>query len=403
KRWPQEVVNQGKLSNKDAAYVVDHIPLPLPNPWKRNIRPGDMQFFKDGTGIMPALDGDVWLAHGIDKSLKQVRWTRFTSGLHEPMTAAIRDGELYVFDRNGIWRLVDSDGNGEADVHELFSNAFAQTADMREFPSTLRLAPGGDFIIAKGGQQASTLGKHNGSVLRVSADGRSSEVLGYGFRQPSIGVNLRTGLITSSDQEGQYIPSTPLHIVRDHQFYGYLADGLQEREKYPAPIAKPLTWLPHAVNASAMSQVWLFDAKMGPLNDSMVHIAFNRPELFRVMFNDRGSVPQAAVVSVTSDFKYPPLNGSLNPVDGWLYIAGFQILGWGNALDTLAGLGRVRYTGKPVTLPRQVIPMDKGVLLQFEEKLDPKTATDPNSYSLASWHYVRTYKYGSPQYRANGE
>src|SRR6185295_2088188 len=177
------------------------------------------------------------------------RWRRFASGLHEPMTVAIRDEQIYAFDKNGIWHLRDTNGDGEADVHELFSNAFAQTADMREFPATIRLAPNGEFIIAKGGQQATTLGKHNGSVLRVSADGRRATVLGYGFRQPNIGVNVRTGLVTSSDQEGQYIPTTPLHIVRDGQFYGYLAEGLQEREKYPAPIAEPLTWMPHAVNA----------------------------------------------------------------------------------------------------------------------------------------------------------
>ena len=87
-------------------------------------------------------------------------------------------------------------------------------------------------------------------------------MLGYGFRQPNIGVNIRTGLVTASDQQGNYIPSTPLHIVRDGQFYGFLSDK-QPREVYPAPIADPLTWIPHAANASAMSQVWLFDARHG--------------------------------------------------------------------------------------------------------------------------------------------
>jgi hypothetical protein len=96
---------------------------------------------------------------------------------------------------------------------------------------------------------------------------------------------VRTGLVTASDQQGHYIPSTPLHIVRDRQFYGFLSDKLP-REVYPAPIAEPLTWIPHAVNASAMSQVWLFDAKMGPLR-WLVHVGFNNPEPFRVMLNHR--------------------------------------------------------------------------------------------------------------------
>jgi len=403
RRWPQTVATKAKLSSKKAAYVVDDIPLPLDNPWRRNIRPSDIQFLSDGTGVTVTIDGDVWLIHGLRGSLETVRWKRFASGLHEPMTLAIRDEQIFVFDRNGIWRVRDTNGDGEADVHELFSNAFAQTADMREFPSTIRLAPEGEFIIAKGGQQASTLGKHNGSVLRISADGRRSTVLGYGFRQPSIGVNLRTGLVTSSDQEGQYIPSTPLHIARDGQFYGYLSEGLQERENYPAPIAEPMTWIPHSVNASAMSQVWLFDAKMGALNDQLVHIGFNRPQVFKVLLNNRELQAQASVMNITSDFQHPLLNGSVNSEDGQLYIAGFQINGWGTTVDTLAGISRVRYTGDPNTLPIEVVPMKQGVLLRFDARLDPNRALDPESYSLSSWSYRRTYRYGSGQYKANGE
>ena len=121
-----------------------------------------------------------------------------------------------------------------------------------------------------------------------------------------------------------------------------------------------------------MSQVWLFGARMGPLNDALVHIGFNKPELFRVLLNERSARPQAAVVSVTRAFDFPPLNGSVNPADGQLYLAGFQILGWGTTATRLAGLGRVRYTGAASTLPREVVPMDKGVLLRFDVPLDPR-------------------------------
>ena len=399
RRWHTEVITEASKSAEPVPYVVETIGVPINNPWGRRVRPGDIQFLPDGTGVLVTIDGDVWLAAGLEQS--RVRWRRFASGLHEPFTAAIRDNQIFVFDRNGIWRLVDSDGNGEADVHELFSNAFAQTADMREFASTIRLGPQGEFVIAKGGQQSVTLGKHNGSVLRISRDGRESEVLGYGFRQPSIAVNPRTGMVTSSDQEGQYIPSTPLHVVRDGQFYGFLAPFLP-REKYPAPIAEPLTWIPHTNLASAMSQVWLFGARMGPLSDSLVQIAFNRPELHLVLFNGRASRPQAAVTSVTKSFAFPPLNGSVNPRDGQLYLAGFQVLGWGNVNNTEAGLARVRFTGEPVTTPREVAAMDKGLLLRFDVPLEPRLATDPSSYSLASWHYRRTYQYGSPQLKEDG-
>jgi glucose/arabinose dehydrogenase/mono/diheme cytochrome c family protein len=400
-RWPQEVTTTITRASDRAAYVVDDVALPSENPWGRKVRPGDIQFLKDGTGVVITLDGDVWLVRGLDGTSTTARWRRFTSGLHEPLTVAIRDEEIYAFDRNGIWRLRDTNGDGEADVHELFSNAFAQTADMREFPSTIRLAPNGELVIAKGGQEATTIGKHNGSVLRISRDGRAATVLGYGFRQPNISVNPRTGLVISSDQQGHYIPTTPLHVVRDRQFYGFLSDKLP-REVYPAPIAEPLTWIPHAANASAMSQVWLYGARMGPLNDALVHIGFNNPELFRVMLNERGSRLQAAVVSVTRAFDFPPLNGAVNPIDGQLYLAGFQILGWGTTATRLAGLGRVRYTGAAFTGPREIVPMDKGLLIKFDVPLDPKSASNADNFSLTSWHYKRTFNYGSAQFKEDG-
>jgi glucose/arabinose dehydrogenase/mono/diheme cytochrome c family protein len=400
-RWPQHVSTRITPSTAQDAYVVDDVALPVENLWRRNVRPGDIQFLKDGTGAVVTVDGDVWLVRGLGDAAGVARWTRFASGLHEPMTLAIRDEQIYVFDRNGIWRLRDTNGDGEADRHELFSNAFAQTADTREFPSTIRLAPRGEFVIAKGGQESATIGKHNGSVLRISADGRNATVLGYGFRQPNISVHPHTGLVLASDQQGEYIPTTPLHIVRDRQFYGFLSNKLP-REVYPAPIAEPLTWMPHAANASATSQIWLFGARMGPLTNGLVHIGFNNPELFRVMFNERGARPQAALVSVTRAFDYPTLNGSVNPADGQLYLTGFQIFGWGTTATRLTGLGRVRYTGAVSTLPREVAAMDTGVLLRFDVALDPEKAGNADNYSLTSWHYKRTYQYGSPQFKADG-
>jgi glucose/arabinose dehydrogenase/mono/diheme cytochrome c family protein len=401
-RWQSSVYTQIALSSAKDAYVIDHVGLPVDNPWKRAVRTGDIQFLKDGTAVVVTLDGDVWLARGLKEGSTKATWRRFASGLHEPMTCAIRDDQIYVFDRNGIWHLRDTNGDGEADVHELFSNAFAQTADMREFPSTIRLAPKGEFVIGKGGQEATTIGKHNGSILRVSADGQTATLLGHGLRQPNLSVNPRTGLVIASDQQGQYIPTTPLHIIKDDQFYGFLSDKLP-KEKYPAPIAEPLTWIPHAVNASALSQVWLFDAKMGPLNGEMVQICFNQPDLLRVLWNHRGSRPQASVVSITSGFATPPLNGSVNPADGQLYIAGFQIIGWGNTLNTLTGIERVRHTYAPSLTPRELIPTDRGILLRFDVVLDPAKATNPDNYSFATWHYKRAPSYGSAQYKADGK
>ncbi|HSH16104.1 MAG TPA: hypothetical protein VLD18_08740, partial [Verrucomicrobiae bacterium] len=372
-RWTQSDTTSGTLARTDDAFAIDDIPIPSSNPWRRNVRLADLAFTSGGRAAAVTYDGDVWRIEGLEGDLARVRWRRFASGFHEPLGICQRGDELFVNDRNGIWRLRDTDGNGEADRHELFSNAFTQTAETREFATGFRLAPDGSFIISKGGQQTSTVGRDNGTVLRVAADGRSSTVLGWGLRMPFIGVHPRTGLVTASDQQGHYVPATPLHIIQDQHFHGFIPLVLP-KERYPAPIADPLTWIPHPVNASGASQVWLVDGKMGPLNDALIHLGYFRPEIFLVRWNHRGTRPQAAVISLTRSLNFSPLNGAVNPADGQLYVTGMQI--WGTIAPQISGLARVRYTGAPCPLPREVAAMDKGLLLRFEEPLEPIAATN---------------------------
>lgn len=399
-RWPEVIEAKGSLSSSDAAFVTDNIPLPLENPWKRDVRLADIGFLNDkGKAALVTFDGDVWVVEGLQGDLTNIRWKRYTSGLHEPMSLVVKEGIIYVFDRNGIWKLLDTDGNGEADTHELFCNLIAQTAETREFPNSMELAPDGSFVISKGGQQGVTLGKHNGSVLRISPDGKTITMLGHGFRQPFIGVHPTTGLVTASDQQGEYVPSTPLHIVRDNQFYGHLAT-IQPKEQYPEPIADPLAWIPHPVNPSAISQVWLVGAKMGPLTDECIHIGYNRPEIFRVLINERFKKPQASVLPLSRDLNFSPLNGTVNPADGQLYLTGFQ--SWGTTAKDISGLVRYRFTNKPRVLLKELTPMDKGVLLHFNEPLDDKTATDSANYTIERWNYKRTAAYGSPHLKLDG-
>ena len=398
--WPQTITTKATLSQKPDAYVIDDIPLPFENPWKRNVRLADIAFLNDqGDAAGVTFDGDVWLISGLKGDLEKVTWKRFASGLHEPMSIVARKGELFVFDRNGIWKLVDTNNDRECDRYEMFCNLFAQTAETREFPNSMKLGPKGELYISKGGQEGTTRGKHNGTVIKVAADGKKIEVMGYGLRQPFIGVHPQTGLVTASDQQGNYVPSTPLHIISDHHFYGHLPT-IAPKEQYPETITEPLTWLPHPVNPSGVTQTWLVGAKMGPVNDELIHIGYNRPELFRVLMNSRFARPQAAVVSFSRDFDFPTLNATVNPADGQLYVTGFQV--WGTVVKKISGLARVRYTDKPRVLLKEVTPTDKGLLLRFDAKLDAKLATDPSSYSAERWNYKRTFDYGSPHLKLDG-
>jgi hypothetical protein len=105
--WKGSVLTQGKLSADSEDFVIDQVTLPLPNPWKRNVRVADIAFFPDGTAAVVTFSGDIWIVEGIMEDLKKIKWRRFASGLHEPMSIEIRKGEIYVFDRGGIVKPVD--------------------------------------------------------------------------------------------------------------------------------------------------------------------------------------------------------------------------------------------------------------------------------------------------------
>lgn len=402
-----DITTTATLGTAKSGYAIDDIPLPFENPRKRNVRLADIAFLNDqGDAAGVTFDGDVWLISGLKGDLEKVTWRRFASGLHEPMSIVVRKAEsekqkveILVFDRNGIWKLMDTDGDKACDRYEMFCNLFAQTAETREFPNSMKLGPDGSLYISKGGQEGTTFGKHNGTVIKVAPDGKKIDVIGYGLRQPFIGVHPQTGLVTASDQQGNYVPSTPLHIISDHHFYGHLPT-IAPKEQYPETITEPLTWLPHPVNPSGVTQTWLVGAKMGPVNDELIHIGYNRPELFRVLMNTRFARPQAAVVSFNRNFDFPTLNATVNPADGQLYVTGFQV--WGTVVKKISGLARVRYTDKPRVLLKEVTPTDMGLLLRFNAKLDAKLATDPTSYSAERWNYKRTFDYGSPHLKLDG-
>ncbi|MEM8953033.1 MAG: DUF6797 domain-containing protein [Verrucomicrobiota bacterium] len=398
RRW-DDAVETSVLDGIGAGYVIDEIPLPVSNPWKRNVRLSGMDFFSDGRLAVCTFDGDIWVVDGLSLGSDVAVWRRYASGLHEPMALQVVEDEVFVFDRAGIWRLNDENGDGETDFYEMWSNVVPQTAETREFAMGLLEKPGGGFYVAKGGQEVSTKGIANGTISEVSADGKSYEIFASGLRQPFAGIDPITGMITSSDQQGHWVPSTPIHVIERGRHYGYVPKVL-EQVRYEG-LQEPAVWIPHIVNQSGAKQVWLRDAEMGPLSDALIHIGYNRPELFRVFFDEAGSERQGAVASVVSGFPCALLDGAVNPVDGQLYVCGFRI--WGTALDQISGLFRVRYTGEIDTSPEDVCSEERGILLRFGYELDEVVATNPMSYTVERWNYQRSKEYGSGHYRLDGE
>jgi cytochrome c2 len=412
KRWEGEVLTKGRIAPDTAIFVTDQLTLPIPNPWKRNVRVVDMDFFDAKKAALVTFEGDVWILDGISEDLRRLSWKRFASGLYEPQSLSVVDGEIYVFGKEGILRLHDLNGDGEADYYENFSNIIAQSIETREWASDMVVHPEGGFYISKFGaldmgpetsSPKSIMGfragsQHGGAVFRVSPDGRSMEMVASGFRGPYLGIDPKTGLLSGSDQQGHHMPSTPVMLIGKDDYYG--VEATAHREEIPE-ITPPLTWIPHAVDRSGVSQVWAHSSKMGPLNGKMVHLSYGRPGLFQVLIDSTGNAVQGAVSLIKAHYPAPTMKAVMNPEDEWMYITGFAL--WGHASDTLSALLRLRHTGKTNVMPEKLQARNGGVMVRFGTELEKEKAGDISSFTVKRWNYQRTGNYGSGHFRMDGE
>jgi mono/diheme cytochrome c family protein len=95
------------------------------------------------------------------------------------------------------------------------------------------------------------------------------------------------------------------------------------------------------------------------------------------------------------------MRGQVNPVDGQLYLTGFQV--WDSNASEISAFVRLRYTGRPVTFPIGFRAGREGVWLRFATPLDPASLAEPAGVVVTRWNYRRTEEYGSAHYKLDGE
>ena len=398
-RWPETVTTQWKTHSDQGSHIQEALPLPEKNPWNRKVRSSSLAFREDGTLYLTTFDGDVWTGTPDLTRDESVIWKRVATGLHEPMSICLRDGTPFVFTRNGIVQLLDRDGNGEFEEHHNFCNQFTQSAETREFAMDMVMANDGSFYIAKGGQQLTYQGIDNGKVLHVSKDGQSVEETAVGLRQPFLGYSEKWDLITASDQQGHWVPSTPVHWIRDGLHFGFRPSS--EVKALTKETTEPLAWIPHRIVQSGAGQIWLGDQGMGSLNNTMVYLDHYRPRLVTVFTDQLPSPKQAAVVPLPFTFDIPLLKAVQHPINHYLHLVGFKV--WGSNASKWAGLVRLRPSGKPASYPIEVKGLKDGLFLKFAQPLDPDSAQNPAHYSVQRWNYQRSANYGSGYYTRDGK
>ncbi|HEX2860729.1 MAG TPA: DUF6797 domain-containing protein [Lacunisphaera sp.] len=395
-RWPGSATVAPLLGKvRQNGWVLDQVPVPEVNPWKRRIRPADLAFVSDDVAAVVTYDGDVWQVSGLaDPALGNVTWRRFAAGLHEPLAiAAPRGGAVQVWTKNGLVRLHDTDANGEADWFENFNDHVIQSQSTRSFPLDMAVGPDGSTYVSQGGivdssgiRAGGTGTPHAGAIIRISPDGRASSVFAHAAREPFLTVHPRTGMVTGTDQQGHFIPASVSYLIREGDNFGFPTDT-------PEKLTPPLVWIPHAQDTSSASQVWTPATGFGAWSDRLLHLSYGRGRLFVITPDLAAPVPQGAAIPLGLETDLPLLHGRTPAGGGAVWFAGFQI--WGTRTKTMWALGRLRPDpDSPIVSPVAARSNAHGVILEFARPLDPASVT-PSHVGARAWDYRRSAEYGS--------
>lgn len=402
--YTKTVELKGTLGTGDGPYVVDTITAPEQNPYNSWIRFAGLDFFSDGRAALTTWSGDIWVVSGIDDKLDKLTWKRFASGLFQPLGLKIVNDQVYALGRDQITRFTDSNNDGEADFYECFNNDCQVSDSFHEFSFDLQQDKEGNFYYAKagpvrpGGRGWQTITDNNGCVLKVSKDGSKFEVYATGVRAPNGMGAGPNGEISVADNEGTWTPTCRLSIVKPHAFLGVV--DLAHKDKPPTEYDKPICWLPHGeVDNSSGGQVWVPNDKWGPFQGDMLHLSYGKCALFKVMYEDMGDgLLQGGVVQFPLGFETGICRARFNPKDNQLYVAGLK--GWQTTATKDGAFQRVRYTGKPVTMPTKLHVAADGVQITFTNPIDKSAAKDKENYAVEQWNYLWTSEYGSPEVSA---
>jgi hypothetical protein len=291
--------------------------------------------------------------------------------------------------------LHDLNQDGEADFYENFNSDCEIGRHVHEYATSLNTDPEGNFYYVKGinGNQS----RHAGTLIKVSPDGKAFEVFATGFRWPNGAGVSPDGIITAADQQGNWVPSSRIDIVRKGGFYGHMP--AHHREVEPTIYDGPLTWIPHSVDNSCGGQTWVEGKRWGGLDGHMVHLSYGKCKAFLVLQENIDGIDQGGVVELPGRFSSGAMRACFREADGQLYVSGLK--GWQTSAAKDGCFERLRYTGKPFCMPVGLNVHSNGVKVVFNQALDKELVTDVESWTVERWNYRWTRAYGSPEFKVS--
>ena len=398
-RFEQKVIRtRGVPGMEENGFAVDTLTVPNKelNPWNSWMRLGGFDFFPENPDRAAVCTwmGDVWLVDGVAGDLEELKWRRICSGLFQPLGLKIVDGKIYVTCRDQIARLHDLNGDEEIDYIENFNNDHQVTEHFHEFAMGLQSDEKGNFYYAKSARHAlKAVVPHHGTLLRVSPDGRNTDIVATGFRAAN-GVCVNPdGTWIVTDQEGHWNPKNRINYVKEGGFYGNMFGYHDVTDDSDSAMEQPLCWITNSFDRSPAELLWVpRDARWGSLNGVLLNLSYGYGNIYTVPHEIVDGQAQGGMCRLPIESLPTGIHrGRFHPENRQLY--GVGMFAWAGSQKEDGGFFRIRATGKPSWVPTKIEARPGKVTITFSDELPPG-----GSFEVRTWDLKRTAGYGSKHY-----
>ncbi|GEO04511.1 hypothetical protein AAE02nite_21750 [Adhaeribacter aerolatus] len=405
------------------AYRVESIPMP------DNLvsETGALEFLPNGELVAGFSRGEIMIYNPQTK-----QWRVFAHGLHDPLgILVVSNSEILVMQRPELTRVKDTDGDGQADLYETVTDDFGISGNFHEFnygpvkdkQGNLFIAlntasPNGGIrpevrgkldstMLGKYGRQMFSLVPYRGWIMKLTPAGKLSPYAS-GFRSPNGLVLDGEGNLLVTDNQGDWVGTSPLYEVQEGKFYGHPAglvwqQGRAGQNPYEIPIAeldkarvRAAVLFPHNIMANSVTQP-VFDntgGKFGPFGGQLLVGEMNQERIVRVMLERVNGTLQGACTPFLDGQGLRKGNNRLAfAPDGSLWV-GQSDHGWAGD----EGIQRIVFTGQPLLDIYQMNLTSTGFDLTFTQPLEAATASNPDNYKFKHYFYQYQAKYGSDQF-----
>ncbi|EAR01777.1 DUF6797 domain-containing protein [Maribacter sp. HTCC2170] len=387
--------------SEDGIFAIDQFTPPFDNPWACRMKLSGIDFLNDANkAVACATDGDIWLITGLTDGSNELSWQRIGSGLFQPLGIKVINDKIYVICRDQLVLLRDYNGDNETDFYESFNHDHQVTDHFHEFAMGLQADKQGNLYYAKSGRHArEALIPQHGTLLKVSRDGSKTDIIASGFRAAN-GVCINPdGSFLVTDQQGFWNPMNRINWVDGKgKFYGNMWGYDTPKDSTRLAMEQPMVWVDMKFDRSPSELLWIDSEKWGPLNGGLLSFSYGFGKIQLVLPEKVKGQMQGGVIDLPGvKFLTGVMRGRFNPNDGQLYACGMSA--WGtNQMLRGGGLYRIRYTGKPLTVPTGLSTSVSSVSLSFVDSLNLKKAGDVKNYEINTWDLVRSSSYGSDRY-----